>query len=80
MTVPIYLLFAILAAIILVIIFATGAFFSKSLGVPLGLAGVVCSTLGVFFATVASAAIMTIVCLAFLLLSAALALAALGGE
>lgn len=85
MVIPLYTVLVVVAAIILVVTVATGAFFSKPVGLILGLSNVVISGFGLFLAAVSGP--LTILPVTFivlgvilLLLSAALALAALGGE
>lgn len=85
MAIPVYTMLIVLAIIVLVVTVATGAFFSKPVGLTLGLTNAVISASGIFLAAVSGP--LTILPVTFialgvilLLLSVALALAALGGE
>lgn len=83
MSVQLYGVMIILSLICLVVMFATGAFFSKSVGPPLGLAVVVTAGFGIFLAASVGSVISVIFIILgilFLIVGALMGLASLGGE
>lgn len=80
MTISLYVIFILVSLVLTIVHFATGAFFSKTVGPPLGLGVVVTAALGIFFAATSGSILFAIAGIILLVVGALLTLAALGGE